>query len=81
MRSVLDLEFPSERECFLGFHDSQCVVLDVSSQTLGIFIFFLVSPIQGKKKNPKRKEGVWVEGSQVCCAQSTSHSPRIKLRL
>lgn len=58
MRSVLDLEFPSERECFLGFHDSQCVVLDVSSQTLGIFIFFLVSPIQGKKKT--------LRGKRVC---------------
>lgn len=56
------------------------VALDVSSQVLGIFIFFPVSPIQKKKKYLRGKR-VWAEEAQVSCAQSTSHSPRIKLRL
>lgn len=64
MPSMLDLEFSSERECSLGFHDSQCSI-GCKFSGFGDFYFLSSFSYSKKKKNTKKKEGVWPRGTSL----------------
>lgn len=71
---MLDLEFSSERECSLGFHDSQCSI-GCKFSGFGDFYFLSSFSYSKKKKKYQEERGCVAEGHKSLALKALATRP------